>query len=92
MSVPLNGKSSDHWYLGLVHVRYPETKGPLIAAKVQALGAGFDGAFYLGWHGSDYVFARPEDCRIVIIVRDRADVTHAKALIQGVEGASLVGK
>jgi len=91
-SVPTSGRAGDHWYFGLVRVTYPEKHGDLIAAKVRNLGLGFDGGLYLGWHGSDFVFARPEDCRIVIIVRDKADVAQAKSLVQGVEGACLVGK
>ena len=91
-TVPTNGRAGTHWYFGLVRVTYPEKRGDLIAARVRALGLGYDGGVFLGWSGSDFVFARPEDCRIVIIVRRQADVTHAKTLIKGVEGACLVGK
>lgn len=91
-TVPADEGRGDHWYFGLVRVTYPETRGALIAARVRNLGIGFDEGFYLGWHAGDFVFARPENCRIVIIVRDKADLAHAKTLIKGVEGACLVGK
>lgn len=88
-SVPLDGQARDQLYVGVVRVRVPEVAGPLTAVEVKTLGLGHDGALFLGWRAGRYVYARPEDCRLVILVRRAADVEQARTLVKGMEGACI---
>lgn len=62
-----------------------------MAVDVKTLGFGVDGSVFLGWRDSKFVFARPEDCRVVIIMRDRAELKTVQKLVQSMEGACLTG-
>lgn len=92
VSVEPGAAPGARYYLGLVHVRYPDAIGPLVAADVRALGVGIGDGAFLGWRDSKLVFARPEDCRVVVIVRDRADLESVKTITRSMEGACLVAR
>lgn len=92
-TLPVSGRSGEHVYFGLVRVVYPKTRGPLVAADVQALGLGFDGGLFLGWRDSKFVYARPENCRVVVIVRDARDLPHVETMLRNLgDGACIAGQ
>ena len=82
VSVPTDGTAKSHTYVGIVRVAYPGSRGKLTAIDVKSLGLGFDGAVFLGWRDSNFVYASPEDCRVVIIVRDRLESSHLTRLVE----------
>lgn len=82
LSVPSDGASKAHYYFGLVRVEYPASRGKLTAIDVKTLGAGFDGAAFLGWRDSKFVYADAGDCRTVIILRDKAEADHVAQLMK----------
>lgn len=90
-TVPTAGSAGTHYYLGLVRVVYPDSIGQLVAADVKTLGVGVDRGAFLGWRNSRFVFAKPGDCRIVIMVRDHAELENVEKLIKSMEGACLTG-
>lgn len=89
--IPTSGRAGDHVYLGLVRVKLPKATGPLVVADVKTLGLGFDGAAFLGWRNSKFVYAKPEECRVVIVVRDRADLASVETIVKSMEGACITG-
>jgi hypothetical protein len=76
-----DGASRKHYYFGLVRVEYPEKIGALTAVNVKTLGLGFDGSAFLGWRDSSFVLAKPEDCRTIIILRDKVELAQIKVLL-----------
>jgi hypothetical protein len=88
--VPSDGVGKAHYYFGLVRVAYPESRGKLTAIDVKSLGIGFDGAAFLGWRDSKFVYAEPEDCRTVIILRDRIEEDHVTKMLEALGDKACV--
>lgn len=82
VSIPTDGSGKAHYYIGLVRVVYPELRGKLTAVDVKSIGIGFDGAAFLGWRDSKFVYADAGDCRTVIILRDRVEADHVVQLLK----------
>ena len=87
--IPTSGRAGEHVYLGIVRVKLPKAHGPLVVADVKSLGIGFDGSAFLGWHDSKFVYARPDDCRVIIVVRDSADLASVETIVKSMEGACI---
>ena len=81
VSVPTDGTASVHTYVGIVRVAYPGSRGKLTAIDVKSLGLGYDGAAFLGWRDSKFVYAEPDDCRVVLIIRDRLESEHLERMV-----------
>ena len=81
-TVSSDGASRKHYYFGLVRVDFPESVGDLKAVNVKTLGLGFDGSVFLGWRDSSFVLAKPEDCRTIIILRDKVELAQIKILLE----------
>ncbi|MCM0031887.1 hypothetical protein [Sandarakinorhabdus limnophila] len=82
VSTPRDGTGKYHQYFGFVRIFYPDSRGKLIAIDVKTLGIGFDGAAFIGWRESKFVYAKAEDCRTVIILRDKLEVPHVVRILQ----------
>ena len=82
VAVPSDGTAKTHYYFGFVRVAYPESRGKLTAIDVKSMGLGFDGAAFLGWRDSKFVYAEPDDCRTVIILRDRIAADHVAQMLK----------
>jgi hypothetical protein len=78
---PQDGKSGVHYYAGVVRVAYPKKSGALTAVDVKTLGLGFDGAVFAGWRDSKFIFAKPDECRTIIILKDRMEIAHVTKLL-----------
>ncbi len=92
VSVQNDGAEKTHYYFGLVRVAYPEFRGKLTAIDVKSLGIGFDGAAFIGWRDSKFVYAEPDDCRTVIILRDRIEADHVVQMIKSLGDKACVAE
>jgi hypothetical protein len=90
VSLPTDGAGRTHYYFGLVRVAYPVSRGKLTAIDVKSLGIGFDGAAFLGWRDSKFVYAEPDDCRTVIILRDRIEKDHVMQMVKSLGDKACV--
>lgn len=90
VSLPTDGAGKAQYYFGLVRVEYPVSRGKLTAIDVKTLGLGFDGAAFLGWRDSKFVYADAGDCRTVIILRDRAESGHVAQLLRSLGDKACV--
>lgn len=72
--------------LGFVRFTEVPTIGHLRALDVSTLGMGWDGAAFLGWQRSQYVFARPEACEVLIVIRSGVEADHVRSILQTLEG------
>jgi hypothetical protein len=88
--VPSDGAGKAHYYFGFVRVAYPESRGKLTAIDVKSMGIGFDGAAFLGWRDSKFVYAEPGDCRTVIILRDRIEEDHVTQMLKALGDKACV--
>jgi hypothetical protein len=89
---PTTGVSGVHYYVGVVRVEIPKATGRLVMVDTKVLGLGFDGSAFLGWREGQFVFARPEDCRLVVVVRDAAERPHIETLVRSLgEGTCIAG-
>jgi hypothetical protein len=91
VAVPHNKRYGDHLYFGFVRVKYTSDNNFIATEDVKALGLGFDGALFFGWRDSHYVFARPDECRVIIVVRDHADLASVEKIAKSTEGACITG-
>ncbi len=69
-------------YFGIVDVESVPVTGPLQAARVRTLGAGWDGSAFLGWRDEQWVKADPSTCQISIIVWSAQDAEHAVSMLK----------
>jgi hypothetical protein len=82
VSIQADGTGKAHYYFGLVKVMYPVSRGRLTAIDVKSIGVGFDGAAFVGWRDSKFVYADAADCRTVIILRDKSESDHVVGLLK----------
>lgn len=80
-NVPLDGRSGVHYYFGLVRVVFPRNGEMLTAFDVKTLGVGFDGAAFAGWRDSQFMFAKADDCRVIIILKSKMELGHLRTLL-----------
>ncbi len=73
-------------YVGIVRVKRPERPAGVDAADVSVLGLSLDRGITLGWRRSQWVQVPPGQCSLTIIVRNRADLAQAQAMLQKLEG------
>ncbi len=73
-------------FLGGVRVEVPETYGEVRAIDVTTLGAGADTSAFLGWRHGQFVFVKPGECQLLIIVRSKVEVEQAARLIEAMKG------
>lgn len=69
-------------YIGIVRIRHPAIGNGLVATDISNLGIGIDHGAYLGWRQSRLVFVKPDECRVVLILRDRLDADHIETLLK----------
>ena len=48
---------------------------------MRSFGLNIDRGFYLGWRETQEVSMLPDDCRVVVLIRDKADIEHAGQMI-----------
>ena len=77
---------SSRLYFGIVRVRVPVASPAIVAIDVATLGAGFDGALFLGWRQNRLVIARPDQCGLVVIVRAKLEADQAARILEAVKG------
>lgn len=81
---------SDQWYFGLVHIRN-HTEKKLLARTIQAMGMsvgsmpGRQGVL-VGLQKSSEVLVEPDSCRLVIIVRELAELDHVRNMLNNIGG------
>lgn len=73
-------------FAGGVRIEVPETYGEVRAIDVTTLGAGVDTSAFLGWRRGQFVFVKPNECQLLIIVRSTAQAEHAAAMIDAMKG------
>ena len=67
----------------------PATIGDVRAIDVSTLGVGVDGGVFLGWRRGQYVFVRPGECQLLIIIRSPVEAEHALRILRAAEGEQL---
>ena len=83
------GAGRTHLYAGAVRVSIPETVGDVRAINVSTLGVGMENGVFLGWRRGQYVFARPGECQLLIVIRSRIETEHALRILEAAEGEQL---
>jgi hypothetical protein len=78
-----------HHYAGVVRVKIPATVGPVRAIDISMLGLGVENGVFVGWRRGQYVFARSEDCQLLIIIRSPMEAEHALKILRAAEGEQL---
>ena len=81
--------SRAHVYVGAVSINIPRTYGELRAVDVSTLGAGVDSSAFLGWRHGQFVYVRPDECQLLIIIRSPLEADHAMRILRAVEGDQL---
>jgi hypothetical protein len=84
-----SGAGSTRLYAGAVRVKVPYTMGQVEAVDVSTLGVGVDGGVFLGWRRGQYVFVRPGECQLLIIIRSPIEAEHALSILRAAEGEQL---
>ncbi|WP_114950865.1 hypothetical protein [Sphingosinicella terrae] len=87
LAEPASGRS--HVYAGAVSVTIPRTYGELRAIDVSTLGVGADESVFLGWRRGQFVYVRPDECQLLIIIRSSVEAEHATRILQAIEGGQL---
>jgi hypothetical protein len=75
--------------VGAVSINIPRTYGELRAVDVSTLGAGVDSSAFLGWRHGQFVYVRPDECQLLIIIRSPLEADHAMRILRAVEGDQL---
>lgn len=76
-------------YAGAVRVEVPATWGEVRAIDIATLGVGVDHGVFLGWRRGQFVFVRPGECQLLIIIRSSVQADHAMRILQAAEGDQL---
>jgi len=76
------------FYIGAVTVRIPQTRGEVSAARVRALGIGWDNGPFIGWRSGDRISADPANCQLLIVIRSAVETANAVQIINALEGQS----
>lgn len=80
---------SSRIYAGAVRVNVPATIGEVRAIDVSTLGVGVEDGLFIGWRRGQYVFVRPGECQLLVIIRSRLEAEHALSILRAAEGEQL---
>ena len=69
------------YYFGIVHVAFPKTRGAVTAVDARVLGVGFDGAAFVGWRDSKFVFSRPDQCGAIVVIRNPLEMASVVKIL-----------
>jgi hypothetical protein len=84
-----SGESRTEYLLGLAKVRVPATKGAVQALDISSLGVGVGESLFIGWRRGQYVFVKPEDCHLLVIIRNKLEAEHALEVMNATKGKHL---
>jgi hypothetical protein len=85
-TVRLDDEGVSRWYVGVVRVVLPDSRGKLAAVDVKSLGVGWDAGPYLGWRSGNWIIADPADCQLLVVIRSPAQAANAAAVLKSLEG------
>lgn len=80
-SVQPDRTNGSGYYFGVVRVGYSKNRGAVSAVDTRTLGLGFDGAAFVGWRDSKFIFSRPDQCGAIIIIKNRMEMTSVVSLL-----------
>lgn len=73
-------------HIGITRITTPEATDHVAAVDISTLGIGWDDGPFVGWRESRLVFADPEECRLIVIVRSPAQAENAVEILRALEG------
>jgi hypothetical protein len=76
-------------FVGVVTVDMPATYGKVKVLDVSTLGLGADGSLFLGWKRSQHVYADPQDCQIIVIIKSAVEAEHGLKIAELAKGGDL---
>jgi hypothetical protein len=92
-------RDQNHYRLGIVRIKVPETRREISAYKISSLGFLASRGFFVGWQDSERVLVPIEAgsaetppqaaCGIVIVVRSVTELNHAEQLTKGLKGGDV---